>query len=422
MNNRFYCFLILGFCFWIALIEIHQGCTRNLVGLSETRQIFFTTQLIGGGEFISAFELASYFQDAYLYDALSGTLTFHRGDGIRVGMKVGDQRILVGKTLINTGMVPIRQNGRIYIPFYIVDTFLFPTVRFQEGGEVVQAPAPTPMESPTEIPTPPRYIFTYPTRPESDEIPTPIPTRSSIPVYSVPTPYPEPVSPVPDPRKPLAAVVVLDPGNDASRPGAVAPSGLRECDLTLSICNKIANELSKTHEVVLTRKGKETEPISAIQRIELANRAKGSLFVSIHCGALLTSELSRSVIYFMNERLDFHVGAEDLALSPASQLITWNDAYQRHMGESYQLAQILNQQLSVFYSNTSLVKLDSNPRPGRMAILRGLTMPGVVVELGNLANNETARYLGSDVIQLDVAHYLATAITDYLYKRAGMKG
>ncbi len=395
------------------------GLARELAGRSGSQIVRLTTRLIQGGEYVQVYEIIPFFQNNYTHDSLSGTLTFQRNDGVQVGIKVGDQRVVIGNTIMHTGMIPHRENGRIYIPFYVVDTYLFPNVRFQESTGLSSSPTPVPQHTVTKAATPLRYIFTYPTKTIPDRQTRPLRTPASTQPFFKPTPFPNQKTVQPQMPSAPSAVIVLDPGNDDEHPGAIGPNGLRESNLTLSICKNMSNELSRNYEVILTRKGNET--IGNQARIEIANQSQGSIFLSIHCGGLSTDNVSRGAVYFMNERLDYKHAQENPSF-PTSNLLPWNNAYQRYMGESYQLAQAVNRQLAIFYENTGLVKLDSNPRPGRFAILRGLTMPGVVVELGNIHHTDTANYLGSGINQKDLAQYLSVAVEEFIHKRAGVKG
>ncbi len=407
----------------VFLLMIQAGTARQLVGQTDSQEIRLETKLVQGGEYVQASQLIEFFENNYLYDSLSGTLTLERRDGVRVGMKAGDQRIVVGTSISNTGMPPIRESGRLYIPFYIVDTFVFPKVRFKEGKITQKVPQTVSQETPTAIPTTPQHIFVYPTKPVQEAVETRKPIQSPFPTRYPrfqPTPRStQPSSPQQDLLSAPSTIIVLDPAHDRENPGARGPTGLQESNLTFSICQKMAQELSNHYEVILTRHAGNQTKIDNEKRIGIANRQNGGLFVSIHCGALATDEISRGAVYFMNHLLDFQQRFKETNKNPGT-LVLWNNAYTRHVNESLRLARSINKRLQEYYTISGIIKLDSNPRPGRLAILRGLTMPGVVIELGNMAHPETARQLGSEPVQSELAHRLAIAITDFLYERAGL--
>ncbi|MFW5976803.1 MAG: N-acetylmuramoyl-L-alanine amidase [Bacillota bacterium] len=76
-------------------------------------------------------------------------------------------------------------------------------------------------------------------------------------------------------------IIVIDPGHGGFDPGAIGPSGLTEKEVNLDISRKVYEILSNSIEnVILTR---ETDRfISLRRRVEIANEADASLFVSIH--------------------------------------------------------------------------------------------------------------------------------------------
>ncbi|MDI6872110.1 MAG: N-acetylmuramoyl-L-alanine amidase [Bacillota bacterium] len=78
------------------------------------------------------------------------------------------------------------------------------------------------------------------------------------------------------------ARIVLDPGHGGKDPGAVGPTGLREADVAYGVCEKLA-ALLEGHEVHLTR-GTRDGP-SLAERVDLSNRLKAGVFVSVHLNA-----------------------------------------------------------------------------------------------------------------------------------------
>ncbi len=402
---------------------------RVMSGILENHEIRLTTELVNGSESVPAIHLTPYFPGRMRFDSLTGALAFERVDGARIGLKIGDGRVYIGKgntsEIRNPGIVPIRKNGRVYIPFYIVDTFLFPQVRFSEAASIGEDAPPSTAVTMEATPTPRPRIFTYPTPPSDNQITQQsfLPTPTPIPTFAFFTAYPSPTPVLDQPRQTLPIKIVLDPGNDSINPGAAAPSGIQEADLTLSICEKLETALRRNFDVILTRRKNDKTPLSNQQRIAIANESNGTIFVSVHCGALFTNDVSRAVVYFMNAMLDAPPPPRLPNEPPQpAHLVQWRFAYERNMAESLRLARAIHERLRPLYNITGAIKMDEHVRPGRLAILRGLSMPGVVVELGNLTHSATAQYLQREGRQLDIAEELAIAIADFLYERAGSSG
>lgn len=383
----------------LALVCLQSTVARELLGRSDFQTIRFQTKVLEGGEYISAADLAPFFSERWTYDGISGTVIFYRPDGVRVGMRLDDQRVMVGARIVHTGVTPLRQNSVIYIPFYVVDVILFPEVAFAEAGSAAPTPAPFQGGAGYDYqagPTPTAPPFQY-----FPAQPTP-----TIDFYAPSQPY----------NRVSGAMIILDPGNDSEQPGASAMFSQREAGLTLSICEKIERLLQEDGRfgVTLTRRG--AGSVTNEQRIAAANRVQGRLFVSIQCGRLHSANVAHAAAYYMNPELDALPPFDpNTIFSPGLQ--TWHNAYQRHVISSRRLAGVMLQELSSLYRTTNLIKVEADPRPGRMAVLRGLTMPGVVLELGNLNHAASARYLSSETIQLSIAAYLTSAIQNVLLEQ-----
>ena len=402
------------------------GYNRELIGKFENRQVSFRTVELTGGEYVQASQLAPYFpSDKFQYDAFSGTVVFTRRGGAKVGLKAEEERVIVDARIFHTGTPVLRKNGRILIPFYIVNSYLFPGASFQEGKGT--SPIPVAVSTPSADqpqPTLGGNVFVYPSSATPGEsVPVPSPTYPTY-IFNYTPGIPTPVQTQVAAAQPVySAVVVLDPGNDQTNPGAVSTAGIREHELTLSVCEKIIQTLkeNKSIKVILTRSSKEKEGVSIEQRIAIANKNKADVFVSVHCGGLFSSTVSRSTVYFMNPEVDTLPPYKEWTATGSNPWVTlWHDAYKPNVDGSLQLAKKVNERLQTYYQKAGILKSDSNPRPGRLSILRGLTMPGIVIELGNLLNADTARFLSRDRILQDIAGEIAIEISNFILDRTGM--
>ena len=78
--------------------------------------------------------------------------------------------------------------------------------------------------------------------------------------------------------------IVLDAGHGGTDPGAVGPSGLRECDVTLALAHKIKPRLESCgYEILMTRDRDVFVPLT--ERTKVANQWHAQLFLSIHCNS-----------------------------------------------------------------------------------------------------------------------------------------
>ncbi len=89
--------------------------------------------------------------------------------------------------------------------------------------------------------------------------------------------------------------VVIDPGHGGKDPGAVR-KGVRETDINLKIALLVGKMLKENHSdinVVFTRE-KETT-LTPKERMDIANKANGDIFVSIHVNSAYNSRKKRDV-------------------------------------------------------------------------------------------------------------------------------
>lgn len=408
-------------CF-ITLLCLCLQATRanaiNWVGILNGQPIRISTDLLESGEYVRATELFPLFPKRWNYDSLTETLYFIRNDGVRVGLKLNDQRVVAGTRIVQTGKPPIRQNNQVYIPFYVVNTFLFPQVRFSEADNddstsgVMQQTVYEPMATPTPL------RFTYTTEATGTAFPTPTP-NPLFPDLATPTM----AMGIIEPAVGIApnARIVIDPAHGGDNdPGAQSQMGVQESNLTLAFANKLAIYLRQTrnYEVFLTRQDSSRGLLGNEQRIAAANAFGGDLFVSLHCGGLYERDISWGGTYFMNSVLDTALSPVE-AMALVSHSPSWHDAYRRYVPNSYHLAQSIHTRLKGFFEKSNIVQMNANPRPARLAILRGLAMPGIVVELGNLMNPNTASFLSKDRVQEEIAREIEMGITDFLYERVG---
>lgn len=187
-------------------------------------------------------------------------------------------------------------------------------------------------------------------------------------------------------RKPRYTIVV-DAGHGGHDPGAVG-NGYREKDIALSVARKLADNLRKDYNVVMTRTTDVFVPLQ--ERASIGNRAKADLFVSIHLNSSNSSSGNGAEVFYYSKKESayaaeiakfensFDSGNVDV---PFSEFII-NDIFYR-----------INQQKSAAVSSdvlNSLVNNFSLRRRGifgaNFAVLRGSNSPSILVELGFMSN------------------------------------
>lgn len=172
--------------------------------------------------------------------------------------------------------------------------------------------------------------------------------------------------------------IIVDPGHGGSDPGCISYSGLYEKHLTMSVARYLVTKLKAGGaDVVLTRSGDET--VDAYERVYLANRVGGDIYVSLHMNSFRTSQKSGIEVY-----------------------------YYSGVTRAKRLAQSIHKRL---LENTGFV--DSGVRVARFVVLRGTIMPSVVCEMGYLSNPDNERFLKNEAFHVVLAEAVYKGICDY---------
>ncbi|MCG6948621.1 MAG: N-acetylmuramoyl-L-alanine amidase [Acidobacteria bacterium] len=233
--------------------------------------------------------------------------------------------------------------------------------------------------------------------------PTPVPAQARAPVV-------RPTGPRP---------VVIDPGHGGDDVGAQSPEGLLEKDVTLAIGRQLARILeNRGHSVRLTRDGDQSRVLT--DRTAFANRLEAPAFISLHANASTFTSATGAETYFMS--LD---GASDEAAAATADLenragslpedltsldlILWDLAQAEVLNESAELALAIQGRL-----NARLGTRDRGVKQAPFVVLKGATMPAVLVEIGFLSNRTEAERLTSPEYQQQLAEAIAIGIEDFL--------
>ncbi len=209
--------------------------------------------------------------------------------------------------------------------------------------------------------------------------PTPLPTTPSNPFPPTgPTLTPPTGSVDIDlPRVNRRAVVVIDPGHGGPDPGAVG-NGLRETDIVLDISRQITALLQQQGVQVIMTRNAEFD-LDLQPRVDIAENANATLFVSIHANAI---SLSRPEVN----------GVE---------------SYYYSSGQS--LAQTIHRSIL-----ESINMGDRGVRQARFYVLRRTSMPAVLIETGFITGAEDSRKLASPEFRTRMARAIARGILRYL--------
>ena len=243
------------------------------------------------------------------------------------------------------------------------------------------------------------------------------PPRGGPPALPVP-PLPDLQPPVAPPTADALRTIVIDAGHGGEDGGARGPTGVLEKDVTLALARRLKSALESRLgvRVLLTRDADQSVPLD--DRAALANNSKADLFVSLHANASVRQTVSGAQVYVFSA----DHAADDLrktVLPPQTlptlgggsrviEMIPWEMAQLRHLGESGSLAGAVEEQCRD--------RVRMHPRPVLQAPLRvlaGANMPAVVLEVGFLTNPDDEQQVVSEAFQNVLTQALVDAVIRY---------
>jgi N-acetylmuramoyl-L-alanine amidase len=226
-------------------------------------------------------------------------------------------------------------------------------------------------------------------------------------------------------KKTTIPVVVIDSGHGGKDPGAVA-NGYKEKDINLKVAEVLANILKKRGINARLTRSRDIY-LRLDERTKLANDWDGDLFVSLHCNALPAGRTAKGIeIYIM--ALPSDEDAMKLALIENKELgegaTDANSIADKRTKLLLQILGDMEQNVKIEQSLSFAEVLfkagkNSGLNMRRVAqapffVLRGATMPAVLVEMGFLTDKSEAALLANPNYQKRLAESLADGIESYL--------
>ena len=217
--------------------------------------------------------------------------------------------------------------------------------------------------------------------------------------------------------------IVIDPGHGGDDPGAVTAHGLTEKELALDIGLRLRDLfVASSFAVRMTREKDQTVPLG--QRVVLANRAEGDLFVSIHLNWVEPRRARVVETYYLGP-------TEDAATLQLAGLENVHSGYSltdfRYLlekvysdvkrGESRRFAEAVQEQLvhALQPLNPTLTKGAVKTAP--FVVLIGASMPAILAEVACLSNTEDVQLLADPAYRQRIARALFEGVHAYTTAR-----
>lgn len=220
-------------------------------------------------------------------------------------------------------------------------------------------------------------------------------------------------------------VVIIDAGHGGSAPGAISRSGIREKTLTLKLARMLKSEIEKRpgYRARLVRDG--DYDVEFVRRLTFARRMGGEVFISLHFNSTDNRKIHGLELYFLSlEASDENAGAvaerENLLVEAGADSAGFNDDLRSILFDVSRASAIEGS--SALAEEVAGILRVAPPIPFRKVrqapflVLRGLSMPSILVEGGYLSNRKEAAVIAKDGYLSWLAKSLANGIVAFLEK------
>jgi N-acetylmuramoyl-L-alanine amidase len=197
--------------------------------------------------------------------------------------------------------------------------------------------------------------------------------------------------------------VLIDPAHGGEDPGTVSDK-VREKDLTMSIALLIRQEAQKKPglQIELTRAA--DKGLTIAERIKMAAVMKADCLLSLHINAGIGKKSTGYEIYFPGFRQAASVGGD-------TSSIIKDMARNKSLNDSVRLAQQIQSGLETVFPRKGRGLRDA-PSP----LLDGLSIPGLVIEIGFATHPEDRVKLTESATQTAIARAVVQSLQYFISK------
>lgn len=220
--------------------------------------------------------------------------------------------------------------------------------------------------------------------------------------------------------------VILDAGHGGKDFGAVYHGSI-EKNIALKTALKVGEILEKDPQIEVVYTRRSDVFVELQQRANIANKSKGSIFVSMHCNANKNEAASGNETYVMgitrnaanlavakheNEvvslEADYKIKYDGYDPKSPESVIGINILQEEYLDQSIELADKVQQ----FFTKKTSNKNRGVKQAGFL-VLRQIAMPRVLIEMGFISNKQEGAFLNSAAGQDKLAEAIAGSIINY---------
>ncbi|MEK6645427.1 MAG: N-acetylmuramoyl-L-alanine amidase [Candidatus Firestonebacteria bacterium] len=183
-------------------------------------------------------------------------------------------------------------------------------------------------------------------------------------------------------------VIVLDAGHGGDDIGVIGINGTKEKDVTLKFALAIKKNFENMPETKLILTRDSDINLNSRDRIVMANMNSGNIFVSLHANASFSKLYSGCEIYhnafvLSGNETEGNTGSKNLP----GGFVFWKSAQNKFVDDSAVFAKKILDELNSEFAVQGETGIVKNIRDIPLAVLQGLKMTAVVIEIGYIDNS-----------------------------------
>jgi N-acetylmuramoyl-L-alanine amidase len=221
-------------------------------------------------------------------------------------------------------------------------------------------------------------------------------------------------------------LIILDAGHGGDDPGAIGPNGTKEKDVNLAIVYELKKlfEEDGEYNVLLTRTDDTFVPL--VDRTEFANKKRANMFIAVHCNANMDRNTKGFEIYFLSENASDSDAAATAVLENSVVRLEGKPNKQRAKIQELLWSMTVNEFIN---DSAELCSMIAGEVPRRAKIenkgvkqagffvLRGASMPAVLVECAFLSNYGEEAKLRTKRVQANMADSIFEGVKKYYLRK-----
>ena len=218
-------------------------------------------------------------------------------------------------------------------------------------------------------------------------------------------------------RKPR---IIIDAGHGGKDPGTIGTRGTKEKIITLTYAKSLKQALDKTNKYKTYMTRSQDFYVELRERVSIARRYKGDLFISIHADSSPSRDARGISIYTLSQTASDTRTAKLAQKENKADIIGGLNLYGEYQDTINTLVDILSymnkrymkfNELNVTKQN--IKGLGNMVKHANFAVLTSADMPSVLLELGFLSNKTDERMIRSYGYKTKVVNSIVNAINLY---------